>query len=196
MSILESSCEFLCCDDPPGPSDLIFVLAGRPEREPYGLELFRQGLAPRLILSVGRFEVRHASALLELPGLLTLRDNLAPEQRHFWIDFQSAQPAQPEMRMARLQTTNTFWELRGLADYLQTAAAVPSRISIVSTSIHLRRVRYCCSRIDFFADKTLTFVAVPEEKSSFRKEAWWRRPGHWSYFTKEYCKLAAYRRLY
>jgi len=39
------------------PCDLIFVLAGRMERKPYGLELYLAGMAPRLVLSVGRFEV-------------------------------------------------------------------------------------------------------------------------------------------
>src|ERR1035441_3224688 len=43
--------------------DLIFVMAGRMERKQYGLELYRAGIAPRLILSVGRFEVSKMSRL-------------------------------------------------------------------------------------------------------------------------------------
>lgn len=38
-------------------ADLIFMLAGRTERKHFGLELYSAGMAPQLLLSVGRFEV-------------------------------------------------------------------------------------------------------------------------------------------
>src|SRR5215831_4682837 len=56
-------CEFLTVNDPPANADLILVLAGRPERKSYGLRLFQEGFAGRLILSVGRFEVRQVATL-------------------------------------------------------------------------------------------------------------------------------------
>src|SRR5262245_882793 len=43
--------------------DLIVVMAGRMERKQYGLHLLRAGLTPRLILSVGRFEVSKMKCL-------------------------------------------------------------------------------------------------------------------------------------
>jgi len=198
VDLLTRACEFLSSHDAPSPCDLIFVLAGRPERKPYGLELLRQKLSPRLILSVGRFEVRDTAALLELPGLLSLRDNLPPRQRHFWIDFHASdfRNNAPQITMAALQQANTFWELRGLASYLQSGRAVPHRICIISTSIHLRRVRYCCAKIPFFARRSLAYLAVPEEQSSFQKHGWWRRPAESTYLFREYLKLAGYRLLY
>jgi hypothetical protein len=72
----------------------------------------------------------------------------------------------------------------------------PRRIAIVSTAIHLRRVRFCCERIGAFHDSAVLFLAVPEDHSSFRHEGWWKHAGHWSYLIKEYLKLAAYHLRY
>lgn len=192
VNILKSACESLCIHDPPGPCDLIFVLAGKAERKPYGLELFRQGLAPRLILSIGRFEVRSTAALLAMPGLLTLRDSVPPRERHFWMDFSSS--GDKNISLARLQKANTFRELQGLAEYLRDATI--ARMAIVSTSIHLRRTRYCTSKIPFFSGITLSFISVPEQASSFKSQGWWKRRADAGYVLSEYMKLAAYRLRY
>ncbi len=190
MRFLTSPCEFLSPSDTPSPCDLIFVLAGRDERKPYGLELFRQHLASRLILSVGRFEVRQTAQSLHHPELLRLRDETPPGQRHFWMDFTRDGV---QISRANLQQTNTFWELHGLGEYVGTEV---QSIAIVSTSIHLRRIRFCCSRIPFFRERRVIFVPVPEEMSSFQKKGWWKRPDHWFYVTAEYVKLAAYHLLH
>ena len=50
--------ESLTREDEVRPADLIFVIAGAMERKQYGLDLFRAGVSPKLLLSVGRFEVR------------------------------------------------------------------------------------------------------------------------------------------
>ena len=79
--------ERLTLRDAPTPADLIFVMAGRMERKQYGLELYRAGLAPRLVLSVGRFEVSKMYKVdLEhtlVEELIALRNKTRPEQRHF-----------------------------------------------------------------------------------------------------------------
>ncbi len=53
------------------PADLIFVLAGQMSRKHYALQLFRAGLAPRLLFSVSRFEIGRFS-MMALPVLLDL----------------------------------------------------------------------------------------------------------------------------
>jgi hypothetical protein len=55
--------ESLSQNDPVQPSDLIFVMAGKPERKQYGLELYRADVAPILVLSIARFEVSKLSSL-------------------------------------------------------------------------------------------------------------------------------------
>lgn len=191
VSILQSVCDFLCVHDSPSPCDLIFVLAGRQDRKPYGLNLFRQGFAPRLIVSVSRSEVRATAALLNLPELLTLRDSLPPGQRHFWVDVSAGRA---DISPAHLRKSNTYWELEGLARYLGEDR--PLRITIISTSIHLQRISYCCSRISFFRGTKPFFVPVPEETSCFRTQHWWQRREDASYVLSEHLKLAAYRILY
>jgi hypothetical protein len=44
-------------------ADLIFVRAGREDRKLDGLQLFREGRAPRLLVSVGRYEIRRFADL-------------------------------------------------------------------------------------------------------------------------------------
>ena len=63
LQFFRSSRDFLFQGDSPTPADVIFVLAGRHERKRHGLQLFRDGLATRLILSLGRFEVRKMGSL-------------------------------------------------------------------------------------------------------------------------------------
>ncbi len=54
---------WLSSADDARPADLIFVLAGQMSRKDYALHLFRGGLAPRLLFSVGRFEIRSFSKM-------------------------------------------------------------------------------------------------------------------------------------
>lgn len=190
---MKSAADFLVVDSPIAPCGFIFVLAGLPERKSYGLELFQQGVAPRLVLSVSRFDVRHTAALLPEGGeeLITLRDRTSPEKRHFWIEFEGSRRS---ISRASVERTGTYGELKAIGDYL--ASKPPATIAFVSTSIHLRRVRLCCTRIPFFQGKRVYFWAVPEEMSSFRRATWWKHPEDWRYLISEYAKLVGYRLMY
>jgi hypothetical protein len=188
-----SLCRNLIREDRPVPVDLIFVLAGRPERKRHGLELFRQGLAPRLILSVDRFEVRPVSrfGLAIEPELLPLARETTPDRRHFFVDLQG-DTARASVRPTAVR--GTYRELASLAEYLSTD---PIRsIAMVSTSLHLRRIAWCCEHLPFLRGKQIRYLAVPEELSTFQCRGWWRRADHWSYLTSEYLKLAFYHLRY
>ncbi len=167
---------------------MIFVLAGLPDRKTYGLDLFQQGIAPRLILSVGRFEVRQMDHF----GFrdLNLRERVAsmvPHERHFFIELSGNSRA---LALAGIPQVGTFAELSALAACL--AEQQIRSLTIISTSIHLRRVRWCCRNISGLREKVISYVPVPEEMSSFRRAGWWRRLDHWSYLAAEYTKLLAY----
>jgi len=171
---------------------MIFVLAGMPERKTYGLQLFRQGIAPRLILSVGRFEVRQMDDF----GFrdLNLREKVArmvPRERHFFIELSGNWPT---VVLAGIPQVGTFAELSELAEYL--AQQPVHSITVISTSIHLRRIRWCCHSIPGLREKKISYVPVPEEISSFRRAGWWKRLDHWSYLGAEYAKLLAYPLLF
>jgi hypothetical protein len=189
---LHTICDFLVAEDPLAPCDLIVVLAGRPERKSYGLELFARGLAPRLILSVARFDVSHTAKLLkEGRELISMRDSVEPERRHFWIDHDSDRTT---ILRADLKRTGTFGELQSLGLYL--APSSPRTIAFVSTSIHLRRVRFCCSQIPFFSRRTVCSWAVSEAASSFHRMGWWKRHRDLRYLVSEYAKLIGYHLIY
>jgi len=190
--MLKAMCDFLVVEDPVTACDLIFVLAGRFERKAYGLKLLEQGVAPRLILSVGRSEVRHTAALLpEGSELIAIRDKTPPAERHFWVDLVGGQRT---IALAKAQKIGTYEELNALASWL--ALQPPARIALISTSIHLRRVRYCCSRIPFFTERNVCLWPVPEQDSSFRRSGWWKRWADTRYLISELVKLAGYRLLY
>ncbi len=180
--------DFLSADSAARRSDLIFVLAGLPERKRFALELFDEGLADRLIVSVGRYEVRQTAALLACGAeLQQLARETAPQRRHFFVDFRGPSC---HITVAPLTRRGTHPELIALASYLGSSAV--QTITIISTSIHLRRVRFCCERIPYFAGKEISYAAVPEEISSFRRDRWWKRYRDSRYVISEYIKLAGY----
>src|SRR4051812_12854708 len=105
-------------NDPPRPADLIFVLAGRMNRKQYGLDLYRAGLAPRLLLSIGRFEVSRMRAIgfEKADELITYRDRIAPRERHFFYEFSISGM---RLEAPRLAQWNTYGELEALREALK-----------------------------------------------------------------------------
>ena len=100
-------------------SDAIFVLAGARERKQYGLELYRAGLAPRILLSVGRFEIRR---LRELPlptplDLLSAVQSVPPPERHFFVEFDASGVRYKRTPVGRFGTLS---EIRALAEWCET----------------------------------------------------------------------------
>jgi len=128
--------------DAPRCADLIFVLAGRMHRKDYALALFRLGLAPRILMSVGRFEIRRFSRmLLPVPlDLLALAQEVPPPRRHYFVFFHGL-----EVRAERVQPRRfgTLTEIDALARWLDAHPEIRSLL-IVSSDTHLRRLRLCC----------------------------------------------------
>lgn len=184
--------EFLTTDQPVARCDLMFVVAGTMDRKVYGLELFQRQLAPRIILSVARYEVRPTAAILSTGAeLLKLRDQTPPPERHFWIDMDGAKTT---IRRAAMKDTGTFPELQAFAKYIAPQAA--ASIALISTSIHLRRIRYCCSKIPELAHRPISLWAVPESRNSFQSGTLWKRRSDSSYVLSECVKLLAYMLMY
>jgi uncharacterized SAM-binding protein YcdF (DUF218 family) len=142
----------------------VFVLAGEPHRKAYGLQLYRAGYAPRILLSVGRFEIRRF-AELDLPyaagsepiNLLAARP-AALRERHFFVAFSAQDVSFEKIPPGRL---GTLREIRALAKWCNERPEIASLI-IVSSDYHLRRVRLCCRAL---LPKALgvTYAAVPEQ---------------------------------
>ena len=121
--------------------DAIFVLAGAATRKAHGLALYRQGYAPRLVLSVARFEIRRLPELpMPMPlDLLSVAAAVPPPERHFFVEFDAAGVRYEKTRIGRF---GTLAEIAALAAWCQRNPDVNS-IMIVSSGYHLRRVRMC-----------------------------------------------------
>lgn len=149
---------WLSLADPPGRADLIFVLAGRVHRKEYALELFRQGLAPRLLFSVGRFEIRRFSKM-SLPApldLLKIAQEVPPPQRHYFVSFDGQGVHADHVLPGRF---GTLTEIAALGRWLDANPQVRS-VLIISSADHLRRVRMCCRSL-LKADTKLAYLAAP-----------------------------------
>ena len=182
--------ESLTRNDPVEPADLIFVMAGRMDRKEYGLELYRSGLAPRLVLSVGRFEVSKMLLLnsRQHAELKALRDNTRPADRHFFVTMDDTGV---RMEQASLLRWNTYGEACGLRERLKSELV--ETIMVISTDVHLRRVALTFAKV--FRDVPVRFVycAVPPRFDFLDKDNWWRDPDDRRFVIKEFFKLAAYR---
>jgi uncharacterized SAM-binding protein YcdF (DUF218 family) len=144
--------------DAPRSADLIFVLAGRVYRKDYALELFRQGLAPRILFSVGRFEIRRFSKMaLSAPlDLLKLAQEVPPPQRHYFAFLEGKQVETQHVLPRRF---GTLTEIDALARWLSKRPEIGS-VLIVSSGTHLRRIRMCCRSL-LNANIRLAFLAAP-----------------------------------
>ncbi len=164
-----------------GAADLIFVMAGRMERKPYGLELYRAGVAPRLVLSVGRFEVSKMGAL-DLEGLdvlITLRDITPPGERHFFVTVDAVGT---HVANAHSPRWSTYGEALALRKYLEEHPA--RRVLVISTDIHLRRVALAFAHAFRNTPVEFRYGAVPARGEWAAKGA--------GFVIKEKLKLAGY----
>jgi hypothetical protein len=120
----------------PEKVDAIFVFAGRQSRKRFGLLLFREGFAPRLVLSVGRFEWRRFASL-GLPsdgGLVNLVSETEPRLRHFFVDVRRGSAACERIPVGPL---GTWSESRALSGFVEREAI--RRLVVVSHRRHLKR---------------------------------------------------------
>jgi len=152
----------MICMSTVAPAELIFVMAGRMERKPYGLELYRAGVAPRLVLSVGRFEVSKMGQLdLDCLGaLVNLRDNTRPDERHFLVTLDALGI---HVENARSPRWSTYGEALALRRYLETHPA--RSVLVISTDIHLRRVALAFEHVFRNASLEFRYYPVPHSEN-------------------------------
>jgi uncharacterized SAM-binding protein YcdF (DUF218 family) len=176
---------------PPREADVIFVFAGRPERKRFGLALWKEGYAPTLVLSVGRFEWRRFVELgIPDGGLLDLVERTPPVRRHFFV---VARPDRVGTHHVEPGTLGTWTEASALVDFL--AAEKAASVLVVSSAIHLRRA---VSTLQALARRRglmlrVDAAPVPEHESSIAREGWWREPRARRAVLWEGVKLLLYR---
>jgi hypothetical protein len=152
--------------NPPQSADLIFVLAGRENRKQFGLELYNQGLAPRILFSVARFEIRRFSKLsLPVPlDLLEMASDVPPPQRHYFVLFDGQRVQVEHVWPGRF---GTLTEIESLVRWLESHPKIQSLL-IISSDTHLRRIRLCCQSLLGAGFKS-ALIAAPDTSSGERK---------------------------
>lgn len=133
-------------------------------------------MAKRVLLSVGRYEIR-SFADLDLPiwpRLWQLRSDTSPKKRHFFVSFDGY--GWDACRIP-VHLLGTMSEIRALRGWLQRQVQISS-VLVVSSGPHLRRIRMCCRH---FLPRTVAFrlIAAPStEESPLTQESssrGWRR---------------------
>lgn len=191
-SLLLRVYESLTRNDAVGPVDLIFVMAGRMERKLYGLELYHAGVAPRLVLSVGRFEVSKMSksSLAGADDLIALRERTPPDERHFFVKMDSSSNRIERVRLARW---STYGEALALRQLLESESA--RRVMVISTDVHLRRAALTFANIFRDIDVDVRYCPVPPRFGFLAKAGWWARPNDRRFVVQEIMKLVGYRAI-
>ena len=158
--VLRRAMRLLTIREQPTQSDLIFVLAGRHSRKEYGLKLFHERWAPRLLLSTARFDIRNF-AELDLPSstdIAAVCTTVPPKQRYFFVAVDRRGWAVEQFRK---RYWGTLSEIAALAKWLERHREISS-ILVVSSGFHMARVRMCCEAMlpSLVCRK---YVAVPED---------------------------------
>ena len=137
------------------------MLAGKKERKLFGISEFEHGIASRLILSTGRFELRKFPELpIEpKPDLLALAGPIRAPERHCFVLFP---PLNEQVVWIKVRRLGTMSEIAALAEWLLAHREV-NKVAILTSGFHLPRVRLCCR---FLLPKNVGawFLSVPDEK--------------------------------
>jgi uncharacterized SAM-binding protein YcdF (DUF218 family) len=172
------------------PVEVILVLAGKMERKRYGLELYRAGVAPRLVLSVGRFEV---SKMLQFDlewvnELKSLRDGTPPAERNFFVTMDASGV---RLEKANLKRCSTYGEALAFRRLLEQEDG--RRVMVISTDVHLRRVALTFATVFRRTPIQFVYCPVPTRLAFMARDNWWRRPADRWFVITEMTKLAGYR---
>ncbi len=166
--------EFLVAREPLRPADAIIVLAGNSVyRAPHGVELYRSGYAPRLIVSNEPVRTHgFDSTWLELKQLGLARLDV-PDEAIVPIT-QISGSTHEEALYSRDIMRNQGW---------RTAI-------LVTDPFHTRRALLTFRAV--YGPAGLEVIPSPAEGSKYQTDGWWRDPDRGIRVIQEYIKLPYY----
>jgi uncharacterized SAM-binding protein YcdF (DUF218 family) len=183
VAFLPFAGRYLVYEDPLEKSDAIVILAGaRVERWLEGVELYRTGWAPQLVISPGRMEdaeVRIRSMGIRFPSDAELaRDALVQMQV-------------PESAIETLPGSldNTAQEAAAVRD--MAIARHWQRVIVVTSKYHTRRARFAFVRE--FAGSNVQILMRASRYDTAMPDRWWTTRADSRYVASELEKLLAYR---
>lgn len=181
--------DWLSRADPPVHADAIFVLAGLKSRKLYAIQLMQQSMTPRVLFSVGRFEIRRFPEL-GLPqtiDLLQMAQSIPPPERLFFVLFDNQQFTVERVPVRMLGTLS---EIDALADWLSAHPEILS-VLIVSSGPHLRRLRICSGAL-LPRNVKISFLAAPEGSAPPSPQNLWNDAPTRKKFLSELVKIICY----
>jgi uncharacterized SAM-binding protein YcdF (DUF218 family) len=166
--LLTAAGAFLIVQDPEEKADVIIVLSGgrKDERVRQGAELYRQGYAPKVLLSGGD----------ELEGI-AVPDLLRQQALHHGIPDSAL--------LFESRSTSTAEQARFLRPLLEQHGF--TRAIVVTSNFHTRRTRYLFRRV--FAGSTVKPRVYPVQNDFFSPVKWWTRDWDTEEVVLEYIKL-------
>jgi uncharacterized SAM-binding protein YcdF (DUF218 family) len=167
-------------------ADSLFVFAGNQKRKIYGVNLWHQGYARQMILSIGRFEWRkfYELDLDSDGGLRFLVDQTPPQKRHFFLQTDGNETS---CTLVQTGFLGTLSEGRLLAEFLNGKPI--KSLLVVSSASHLRRASLVLRHAFRSKEVQLSFIAVPEESA-------WKSPSGRNQIWVELWKYIFYRIFY
>ena len=164
-------------EDPLRSADLIVVLSGSiPDRPRYAADLYRRGLAPRVLC-----------ASSQVPDLLKAAGR-AMTQAEISAAVLRAQGVPDAAILVVNRSTSTFEELALVRDTMRAQGW--KRVILVSSPTHLRRIRITWDHLTGPGGPEAILRASPY--ASFHRDAWWRYERDLIAVQNEYVKIAYY----
>ncbi|MBI5700621.1 YdcF family protein [Candidatus Saganbacteria bacterium] len=169
--ILNGMAKFLYVRDKLEKSDVILVLAGdsNGERAAHGVDLYKKGFAPKILMSGG-------------PAIwhLTYAENMRNQATSLGV------PAKDVLLQDR--SRSTFEDIKFSLLILKKIDA--KKVILVTSPTHIRRSRLVARK--FFKKEGIKVMASPVEKSEFNPNKWWTRHEDTQYVVWEYVSLIGY----
>lgn len=176
-TLLSGLGDYLIATDPPEAVEAVFVLGGASyERGLEAVKVMQAGYADRAVCTGGN-----------VPSILAALDTVMYEAevtRQFMVG-----EGIPAHRIAALTgSTSTMEESEEILAHCQKEGL--SRIMVISSNLHMRRVRWVFRKKFEAAGIAINFHGAPSQ--SFDDRAWWKSEGGLIMLNNEYVKLGYY----
>jgi len=173
---------FLVVADPPAAADAIFVLGGEPaERAWEAADLYREGWAPRIVLSTPR--TAPAATALAARGVAVAGEPQVARQILQGLGV----PDEAVLQMPA-SVNSTEAEARVFKEFV--AGRGWRRVLVVSSPFHTRRSRALFRRV--LSATGIEVLMVPSRHGEFRAGDWWQERQRVKDLIVEYQKLLFY----
>jgi uncharacterized SAM-binding protein YcdF (DUF218 family) len=173
---------YLIVDEPLTPADALVVLAGPAVRWVEALDLYREGMAPHVLLSPG------------------MADPAEDRVRQMGVDFPAEvdliRNAMMQLGVPRSALSVLPYSVDNTADEAAQTRPVAiqrgwTRLIVVTSKYHTRRTRYAFERE--FAGTSIQIQIRGSRHDRVSPDGWWRSRSDLRYVVSELQKLVAYR---